>query len=93
MLSLRLGHFPTQLGPQEVRSRRPPVLSVLPMIVSILLPLVLLGFGLWLLSLAPLEPTIRKIITGVAVLLVVLWLLQCFGFLGAGWHGAWGRRY
>jgi predicted small integral membrane protein len=62
------------------------------MIISILVPLILLGFGLWLVSLIPMDARIKQIITGVAILLVILWLLQAFGVFGGEHFGGWGYR-
>lgn len=51
-------------------------------IISILVVLLILGFGLWLIEQMPMDGTVRKIIVGVAIFLVVLWLLQSLGLIG-----------
>jgi hypothetical protein len=43
--------------------------------------LVVFGFILWLVSLIPMDPTVKKIVFGVAILILVLFLLQSFGVL------------
>lgn len=48
-------------------------------IISILVVLVVIGFGLWLLDQMPLDGQIRNIIKGVAIFLVIIWLLQSLG--------------
>lgn len=53
-------------------------------IISILVLLVIVGFVLWLVNvLIPMDGTIRRVITGLVLLLVFLYLLQALGI----WHG------
>ena len=51
-------------------------------ILSILIVLVMLGFGLWLLEQIPMQGTVKKVIIGVAIFLIVVWVLQNLGFIG-----------
>jgi len=51
-------------------------------IIGLLLVLVVIGVGLYLVSLIPMDPTIRKIIVAVVLLAVVLWLLESFAVVG-----------
>lgn len=51
-------------------------------IISIIVLLVIVGFGLWLLEQVPMDGTVKRIIIGLAILLVVLWVLQEIGLLG-----------
>lgn len=45
--------------------------------------LILIGLVLWFVQTAlPLDPTIKRLIHAVVILLVVLWLLSAFGLLG-----------
>jgi hypothetical protein len=53
--------------------------------ITLLITLVLFGFALWLVSLIPMDATVRKIVFGVAILVLILWLLNSFGVLGG--HG------
>jgi hypothetical protein len=47
--------------------------------LQILVALILLGFLLWLVQQLPfLDPTMKKIICAVVILIVVLWLLTAF---------------
>jgi hypothetical protein len=52
-------------------------------LVHILLVLVVVGVLLWLVnSFIPMQSTIKSILNGIVVIVVVLWLLQVFGLLG-----------
>ena len=56
---------------------------------SIILALIFLGVGLYLISLIPMDETIRKVIRVVIILLIVLWI---FGlFFPSAW-GPWSYR-
>lgn len=46
--------------------------------ISILLTLFVVGAILWLINLAPIDGTIKRIIHGVVILCVIIWLLQLF---------------
>lgn len=52
-------------------------------ILSIILLLVFVGFGLWLLEKVPMNGTIKQIIIGLAIFLVILWVLQSVGLIGS----------
>ncbi len=53
-------------------------------LVSIVLTLIVVGVLLWLInSYIPMDSKIKGILNGVVVIVVVLWLLQAFGVLGA----------
>lgn len=45
-------------------------------LIEVLVVLILVGFLLWLLPQLPLDSTIRTIIKGVVILVVVLWLVR-----------------
>ena len=47
-------------------------------IIAILVVLILVGFALWLVSLLPLDATVKKIIQVVAIVALVIWLLTKF---------------
>jgi len=51
--------------------------------ISLLVALVVFGVVLYLLSLIPMDGTVRQIIRVVAILFLILYLLQAFGL----WHG------
>lgn len=53
-------------------------------IIQLLVWLALFGAVLYIITLIPMDPTIRRIITIVAVVAVVLWLLESFGLLSGG---------
>jgi hypothetical protein len=48
-------------------------------IIAILLIIAIIGVIVWLITQAPMPPVFRNVIIGVAVLLLLLWLLQQFG--------------
>lgn len=48
-------------------------------IVPIILTLALVGFLCWLVLQIPMPEIFRKVIIGVMILLVILWLLSMFG--------------
>ncbi len=51
-------------------------------ILTVLLILIVVGVLLWLVNrYVPMEPQIKMIFNGVAVIFVVLWLLKVFGLL------------
>jgi hypothetical protein len=56
-------------------------------ILSILILLVCIGFGLYLLQLIPMDGTIKQIIIAVAIFLVVIYLLQNLGVFHFGYIG------
>jgi hypothetical protein len=52
-------------------------------IITVILTLGVVGVLCWLVSLIPMDATIKKIITVAAIVLTVLWLLRASGVLGA----------
>jgi hypothetical protein len=51
-------------------------------LIGLFVVLIVFGFLLWLVTqVIPLDPTVRKIIIGVACLLLVLWLVDTLGLL------------
>lgn len=53
-------------------------------IISIIILLVVIGFALWLVEQIPMDATIKRIIQGIAILLIVLWVLQALGLFTTG---------
>lgn len=53
-------------------------------LIGLLLVLVLIGVGLYLIQLIPMDATIRLIIRIVVILVVILWLIQALGLLSWG---------
>ncbi|MGA3051593.1 MAG: Thivi_2564 family membrane protein [Chitinispirillaceae bacterium] len=52
-------------------------------IIAILVTLIIVGVLLWLVnSYIPMDGNIKKILNGVVVILVIVWLLSAFGILG-----------
>lgn len=47
-------------------------------IVSLLIVLILIGAGLYLIKLVPMDPRIRTIVTTVAIVALIIWLLRNF---------------
>jgi VIT1/CCC1 family predicted Fe2+/Mn2+ transporter len=54
-----------------------------PGIISIIVTLVVIGLVLYLIDLIPMDNTIKQIVRGIVIVLVVVWLLQSFGFMGS----------
>jgi hypothetical protein len=53
-------------------------------IISILVTIAVVGLLLWLVnSFIPMEGNVKRILNGVVIVLLVLWLLQAFGILGS----------
>lgn len=55
-------------------------------LLQLVVVLIVIGVGLWAISLIPMDATIKRIINVVVILVVVLWLLNAvfhFGNLGA----------
>lgn len=44
-------------------------------ILSILIALVVVGFALWLVQQLPLDETIKRVIVGVVLFVIILWVL------------------
>lgn len=58
-------------------------------VVSLFMTLVIFGVLLYLVTLIPMDGTVRQIIIAVAILLIVLWLIQGFGFYHFGKFGTY----
>ena len=56
-------------------------------IVSILITLVLFGVLLYIVTLIPMDGTVRQIIIAIAILAIVVWLLQGIGVFHLGYIG------
>ena len=53
-------------------------------ILTIIIVIILVGLLLWFAeSYIPMSPPIKRILQGVVVLILILWLLQVFGILGS----------
>lgn len=51
-------------------------------LIQVLLTLIVVGVILWLINrFIPMQSTIKSILNGVVVIVVVLWLLQVFGLI------------
>lgn len=48
-------------------------------IITIIITLVVVGFVLWLINYIPMQPTIKRIVNGIVVVFVVIWLFKIFG--------------
>jgi hypothetical protein len=52
-------------------------------LIHVLLVLIVVGVLLWLVNrFIPMQSTIKGILNGIVIIVVVLWLLQIFGLLG-----------
>lgn len=51
-------------------------------LIGLLVVLIIVGAVLYILSLVPIDATIKKIVYVLVILFVVLWLLQSFGLIG-----------
>lgn len=58
-------------------------------IVSLLITLAVFGVLLYIITLIPMDGTVKKIITVIAILAIVLWLLQGFGIYHFGTVPRW----
>ena len=53
-------------------------------LVGLVLVLIVIGVLLWLVdTYIPMNPTIKRIIEGLVIIVTVLWILQVFGILGS----------
>lgn len=52
--------------------------------IELIVALIVVGVVLYLITLIPMDATIKKIIVVLVILLVVLWVLQSFGLIGGG---------
>lgn len=56
-------------------------------IMSLLITLVIFGVLLYIITLIPMDGTVKQIITVLAILLIVLYVLQAFGVFHMGFIG------
>jgi len=56
-------------------------------ILSLLITLIVFGVLLYIVTLIPMDGTVRQIIIAVAVLCIVVWLLQNLGIFHLGYIG------
>jgi hypothetical protein len=47
--------------------------------LTVLITLVVVGFGLWLINRIPMQATIRTILNSLVVVIVIIWLFRIFG--------------
>lgn len=52
-------------------------------LVSLVVALIIVGFCLWLVSLLPIDGTIKTIINGVVIFFVIIWVLQSLNIIGS----------
>lgn len=53
-------------------------------IVTLLLVIVVVGFLLWLVeAYVPMNPTVKRILIGLVIFVLVIWILQQLGLLGS----------
>ena len=52
-------------------------------IVSILIGLAIIGFICYLIMQIPMLPVFKNVIVGIVIFVLILWLLQQFGFVGS----------
>ncbi|HEX7710985.1 MAG TPA: Thivi_2564 family membrane protein [Sphingomonadaceae bacterium] len=51
-------------------------------ILSVIIVIVVVGFLLWLINrFIPMQPTVRSILNGLVIILLVIWLLDIFGII------------
>lgn len=50
----------------------------MPFIPQLILMLILVGFALWVITLIPMDATIKQVVKGLILLLVLLWVLSLF---------------
>ncbi len=48
-------------------------------VLTILITLVVAGFALWLINRIPMQSTIKTIVNGIVVVIVIIWLFKIFG--------------
>jgi hypothetical protein len=54
-------------------------------LVSLIVAIAVVGLLLWLIeTLIPMPLTVKRVLEAVVVLVLIIWLLQVFGLLGAG---------
>ena len=51
-------------------------------ILTVIIVIVVVGFLLWIINrMIPMQSTVRSILNGLVVILLVIWLLQVFGII------------
>ena len=51
-------------------------------ILTVIIVIVVVGFLLWIINrMIPMQSTVRSILNGLVVILLVIWLLQIFGII------------
>ena len=51
-------------------------------ILTVIIVIVVVGFLLWIINrMIPMQATVRSILNGLVVILLVIWLLQVFGII------------
>jgi hypothetical protein len=53
-------------------------------LIGLLITLVIFGVALYLITLIPMDATVRKVIQVIAILFLILFVLQSFGFINSG---------
>jgi hypothetical protein len=48
-------------------------------LLTVIITLVVAGFVLWLINRIPMQPTIKTIMNGVVVVVVLIWVFKIFG--------------
>lgn len=48
-------------------------------VLTILITLVVAGFALWLINRIPMQSTIKSIVNGIVVVVIIIWLFKVFG--------------
>lgn len=65
--------------------------------ISLIIGLIIVGFALWLVGVLQLDATIKTIIKGVVIFVVVLWILDAvlafFGYGGLGHMGGCNAQH
>jgi hypothetical protein len=60
------------------------------MLIQLVIALIIVGVVLYLVTLIPLDPVIKKVIQVVVIAAIVIWLLQMLGgFSSLGWESSW----
>jgi len=53
-------------------------------LIGLLIVLVVFGVALYLINLVPMDGTVKKVIQVIAILFLILYVLQAFGFVNTG---------
>jgi len=63
------------------------------MLIDLIIALVLVGVCLYIISLIPMDETIKTVIRVVVLLVVLLWVVRAFGFFGSSGPIGGSLRY